>query len=112
MKTMDNQILPLEEQLSIIKKAIVVLKEVDPKTVNYKSNKFSVCTCNIVRELINKSNVHGLDNYIPLFTRENAIKYCGAREKMFWWAEDPFDIDSRLEWLRWLRKQIKSQIKS
>lgn len=48
---------------------------------------------------------------IPLFTKENAIKYAGARthNALFWWT--PCDIESRLLFLDWIITELQKQIK-
>ena len=59
------------------------------------------------------SHLGTLKSYIPLFTRENAIKYANAKARgVFWWETDPFDSKSRLNFLNWMIEVIKKEIEN
>lgn len=100
-----------KKQIKIINKAIKYLK-------GDKGNTLSLCGY-LVWALNDYTNVFinvcSVGEYIPLFTRENAIKYGDASQKRsdennaFWWGVH--DYKNRLLFLLWIKGQLEAQLK-
>lgn len=61
--------------------------------------------------LSNYSDLYINEKCIPIFTRENAINYAGARgfASLYWWSRG--DIEPRLLFLDWMITELQKQIK-
>ena len=109
-----SEIISLEEQLEILERAKEFTKP------------YGLC-CAIRNAMALEVNIACLDipkykDYIPLFTRENAIKYGGGRKykpfwwsmesRLFWWSVRPYDFESRIIFLDWIIEQIKKEIEN
>lgn len=102
-----SELLTLEQQLRVLERARLLAKD----------HKWGLCRTiryAMVLELnISRFDVPGLEEDIPLFTEENAIKhgrYCRRGE--YWWETRPHDFESRLNFLDWMINEIKQEIEN
>jgi hypothetical protein len=74
---------------------------------------FGLCSlthCKI-RKWLNFSGKVCTDSYIPLFTRENAVKYANASTSgAYWWSNSPYDFKNRVKFLDWVIKETRKRI--
>ena len=104
-----SELISLEEQLEILEKA----------KINIPENNWGLCDAisYVINIGLRTGIYHGpylvnISFYIPLFTRENAIIYGGCYNSGngFWWEIDPFDFDSRINFLDWMIKKINIEL--
>jgi hypothetical protein len=91
------------------KQQIEVLKTVRGR-VEYRKLGLCHTICNVL-ELFGISVPPSLIScYIPLFTRENAIKYAGANSSnIYWWPYGAYDRVSRLQFLDFMINELKKK---
>lgn len=51
-----------------------------------------------------------LSDYIPLFTRDNAVKYFNADRLTYWWMRDENGYMQRKLFLEWIINKLKDQL--
>lgn len=99
----------LEQQLRVLERAKVLVQN--------KNSKWGLC-CAIEYAMVLEFNISRFgvgifEDDIPLFTKENAVKYGGYCGKgAYWWETDPYDAKSRLNFLDWMIKTIKREIEN
>lgn len=95
----------IEDQIKVIDRALINLE--------HDTVPLSLCMClDKAIHYVTNDEVGRIGYYIPLFTRENAIKFGNANERdmFFWWGHS--DYESRRPFLLWIRKQLKRQLKN
>ena len=100
---MEIKPLPIEDQIEILR---AVKKDV-LETPFYEG------LCHWIKYRIDRIYHNGyliqrIDDYIPLFTIENAMKYAGAKQKLFWWTR--YDNKNRLLFLDWMINKLEKQL--
>lgn len=102
-----SRFLTFEQQLRILE---MVLKTIEEK--KYKSG-----ICNIITNILSNEeefkrfNLFVLDRLFPLLTCKNAKKYGNSKETgVYWWEIDPFDFESRINFIRWMIKKINIEL--
>ena len=99
----------LEQQLIVLERAKVLVQN--------KNSKWGLC-CAIEYAMVLEFNISrfGVGIFkddIPLFTKENAVKYGKYYGKgVYWWETEPYDFKSRLDFLNWMITQIKQEIEN
>lgn len=103
---MELKTLTTEEQIQVIKEA--------RKRVLNKKNNF--CLCYMLKQALIKiygkiTLLNEIQNYIPLFTKENAIKFAQAKPDYsgFWWKR--YNYKDRLAFLDWMISELEKQLK-
>ena len=106
-----SELLSLEEQIEIL--------EIAREEVNERRRGL----CGIISKVINRvsgtyerrtypyCSYVDVDLFIPLFTRQNAVKYGNGVNDMYWWKHRyKHDFESRINFLNWMIRQIKKEI--
>ena len=96
-----SEYLTLEEQLRVLEKV---------RASSRRALCFAIDDA-MVEEIPMYYSYPSMSSCIPLFTRENAIKYANAKvESAFWWKTSPFDFKSRLKFLDWMIEKIREEM--
>lgn len=107
-----SKLINLEKQLEIVK---------DAREYLARGTKFGwkIGLCRAIGECLPtrfgryNGNISFLRHLIPLFTQENAIKYCNGIDTSFWWPRcinGKPNIAPRLKMLDWMEGLIKEEI--
>jgi len=52
--------------------------------------------------------INEVKNYMPIFTKKNAVKYANAYNQLccYWWRACPFDFENRILFVEWMLEQL------
>ena len=50
-----------------------------------------------------------INDYISLFTQENAIKYANGRKGLYWWDFVPYDYENRIVFIKWIISELEKE---